>query len=136
MYCDTSVLLSRLLNQSNQLANWAEWEEGYTSELTRVEFLRTVDRLRLGGALTDDERVELQEQFEAAFACLNRAAVTDDLLERASSPLHTVLGTLDAVHLVTALELAESRQTEIVLLTHDRQLATCARAMRMKVEGV
>ena len=53
VYLDTSVVLSWLLNQEPSIAEWGRWQAAYTSEICRVEFHRTVDRLRLGGDLDD-----------------------------------------------------------------------------------
>lgn len=136
VYLDTSVILSRLLNQSNRLSSWGEWNTCYTSVLTRVEFLRTVDRLRFNGALTDKERVELQDRFNVVWGATHRVALSQILLDRASAAFPTVLGTLDAIHLVTALLVVESRHVELAFLTHDDQLATGARAMGLAVSGV
>lgn len=135
VYLDTSVILSRLLNQPNQLRSWGEWEACYTSVLTSVEFLRTVDRLRLNGSLSDQDRVELQHQFKVVWGATHRVALSQILLDRASAAMPTVLGTLDALHLVTALLIAESRHAQLTFLTHDDQLAIGAQAMGLEVEG-
>ena len=136
VYLDTSVILSRLLNQSNRLSSWGEWEACYTSVLTSVEFLRTVDRMRLNGSLSDQERVELQDQFKVVWGATHRVALSSDLLDRAAAAMPTVLGTLDAIHLVTALMVVESRHVQLAFLTHDDQLATGARAMGLEVSGI
>ena len=136
VYLDTSVILSRLLNQPNQLDPWGEWTTCYTSALTRTEFLRTVDRLRLRGGLSDEERVELQDQFGLVWGATHRLALSQHLLDRATAAMPTVLGTLDAIHLVTALLVAESHRVELAFLTHDQQLATGARAMGLEAIGV
>ena len=136
VYLDTSVVLSHLLNQSNRLGSWGEWEACYTSVLTSVEFLRTVDRLRLNGSLSDRERVELQDQFRVVWGATHRVALSQILLDRASTAMPTVLGTLDAIHLVTALQVVESRRVPLVFLTHDDQLATGVRAMGLEVAGM
>lgn len=47
----------------------------------------------------------------------------------------TVLGTLDAIHLVTALLVVESRHVQLAFLTHDDQLATGAHAVGLEVVG-
>jgi hypothetical protein len=39
------------------------WQAAYTSEICRVEFHRTIDRLRLSGDLDDHERVFVHERF-------------------------------------------------------------------------
>lgn len=136
VYLDTSVILSRLLNQANQLASWGDWQACFTSALTRVEFLRAVDRMRLNGGLSDRERVELQGQFNVVWRAAHHVSLSPDLLERASTAMPTVLGTLDAIHLVTALKVAESRRIQISFLTHDEQLATGAMAMGLTVIGM
>jgi hypothetical protein len=63
-------------------------------------------------------------------------SLSPDLLERVSAAMPTVLGTLDAIHLVTALKVAESRRIQISFLTHDEQLATGAMAMGLTVVGM
>ena len=63
VYLDSSVVLSWLLNQEPSLEEWGHWQAGYTSELCRVEFYRTIDRLRLDGDLDDHERVLVHERF-------------------------------------------------------------------------
>ena len=136
VYLDTSVILSRLLNQSNQLISWGEWERCYSSVLTSVEFLRTVDRLRLNGALSDRERVEIQDQFKVVWGATHRVTLSQNLLDRASAAMPTVLGTLDAIHLVTALLVVESRHIELAFLTHDDQVAMGAHALGFEVSGV
>lgn len=45
------------------------------------------------------------------------------------------LGTLDAVHLATALLWQETRGDELVLATHERALALAARASGLHVIG-
>jgi predicted nucleic acid-binding protein len=47
----------------------------------------------------------------------------------------TVIGSLDAIHLATALELAEETRTSLVLATHDARLARAARASGLTVIG-
>jgi predicted nucleic acid-binding protein len=136
VYLDTSVILGRLLGQSNQLSSWGTWEACYTSALTRVEFLRTVDRLRLNGKISDRERVELQAQFGDVWGATHRVTLSQELLDGASVAMPTVLGTLDAIHLVTALQVIESQHLQLIFLTHDDQLATAAMAMGLQVTGV
>lgn len=136
VYLDTSVILSHLLSQPNRLPNWGAWAACYTSTLTRVEFLRTVDRLRLGGALTDEERVALQEQFAIVWDASYRVALSQEIMDRTCSPMPTVLGTLDAIHLVSALHVTTSHHLDLTFVTHDEQLATGARAAGLPVAGV
>ena len=50
------------------------------------------------------------------------------ILERAAEPFPTAVGTLDALHLASAL-LVHAELPDLRFATHDRQLAVAARAM-------
>jgi len=56
-------------------------------------------------------------------------------VNRPSQPLPVSLGTLDAVHLATALEWSESRNAPLVMATHDAQLALAARSLGLATVG-
>lgn len=137
VYLDTSVVLSWLLNQDPSIEEWGVWQAAYTSEICGVEFHRTIDRLRLGGDLDDRERAFLHERFATFWNSVYRVRVSTSLLTRASQPSPTVVGTLDAIHLTSALAVQEKRDRQIdEFLTHDGQLATAARAVGFAVRGV
>ena len=70
-------------------------------------------------------------------ALLSRIRATENVLMRSSKPFPTVLGTLDAVHLSSAL-LANASGVETIdmFFTHDIQLARAARSMGFSVRGV
>ena len=137
VYLDTSVVLSWLLNQDPTIEDWGSWQSAYTSEICRVEFHRTIDRLRLGGDLDDNERVFVHERFATFWRSVYRVRVSGALLTGASQPYPTVVGTLDAIHLTTALAVHGRRGCRIdEFLTHDGQLATAARAVGFAVRGV
>ncbi len=136
VYLDASVVLRRLQQKRAPVRNWAEWEHVYSSELLRVEVLRTIDRNRLRSALTDREVAELATRAHAIFDGIEFIAVSPAVLNRASQSFSTALGTLDALHLGTALRLVELRGIELVILTHDAELALAARGVNMSVEGI
>ena len=58
------------------------------------------------------------------------------ILQRASEAFPTVLGTLDALHLATALMLREKMKIQLTFLTHDVQLGLAAQSVGFMVEGV
>ena len=137
VYLDTSVVLSWLLNQEPSIKDWGSWNAAYTSDICRVEFHRTIDRLRLSADLDDDERVFLHERFVKFWRSVHRVRVSATLLTKASQAYPTVLGTLDAIHLSSALIVGDRRDDGITeFLTHDRQLGTAARALGFTVRGV
>ena len=134
-YLDSSVLLRLILGQPGRLEEWRRVEAGVASALVEVECLRTLDRLRFRAGITDDTLVERRE---VVYTILGEAYVvepTHAVLRRASQPFPTPLGTLDAIHLATALIWSELNQTEIVMATHDVALAAAARASGLRVVG-
>lgn len=135
VYLDTSVILSRFLGQPNALSSWGDWERIYTSVVSRVEYLRTVDRLRLQGDIDDEVRVALHERFETLWRAVYHVPLASAVLARAASPFPTVLGTLDALHVASALAVRAEIAEALTLLTHDRQLARAALASGLAVEG-
>ena len=118
------------------MLNWARWEKAYSSVLLRVEVLRTIDRNRLRGAVTDNEVAELIIQAHAIFDVIEFVALSSSVLNRASQSFRTALGTLDALHLSTALQLMEISGVDLTFLTHDGELALAARAANFAVQGV
>lgn len=134
-YLDASVILRLVLGQTDQLAEWAEVSVGVTSALSEVECLRTLDRLRVGSSLSD---AVLAARREAVFHFMRSAEIVETtraVLERASQPLPTTLGTLDAIHLATAMLWRERAQAELVMATHDGALARAARSCGLAVLG-
>ena len=134
-YLDSSVLLRLVLGQGNALTQWAEVEGGVASRLVEVECLRTLDRLRLIEALDDREIATRREAVYRLLDSLNIVELTRPVLSRASQPMPTSLGTLDAIHLATALLWAEHSGSPLVMATHDQLLATAARASGLRVIG-
>ncbi|MCP9448550.1 MAG: PIN domain-containing protein [Nitrospira sp.] len=135
-YLDSSTILRIILGQNNALKEWRSITQGVVSVLVEVECLRTLDRLRLAEGLNDDE---IAIRREAVFRLLEAVVcveLTRPVLARASQPLPTALGTLDAIHLATALLWKERCATDLVMATHDDALALAARASGMRVVGI
>ncbi len=135
VYLDSSVVLRRLQREPAPLTRWGLWKKAYSSVLLRVEVLRTVDRNRLRGAISDREASELISQAHEVFDAVELVALTDGILNRAAQSFFTALGTLDALHLATALRLVDAGSMELTLLTHDAELAIAARSVNFQVVG-
>ena len=134
-YLDSSVLLRVILGQKGRLREWPSIQEGVTSTLAEVECLRTLDRLRHRGDLAD---ADVAPRREAVYRLLDEMTVVDPtraVLGRAGEPLASPLGSLDAIHLATALVWRESTGTDLIFATHDEALATGARSMGFQVIG-
>jgi predicted nucleic acid-binding protein len=135
-YLDTSVLIRILLREKNTLPQWDEIQVGVTSQITRVECHRTLHRLRLIDVLNDDEHAAKLAEVEDLLSRIDIMPLKKLILQRASEPLPTVIGTLDAIHLVCAMTYRERQPREeppIFLATHDQSLASAGRATGFRV---
>lgn len=135
VYLDTSALLRLVLGEPGALAELTSARSLVSSELLTVESLRTIDRLRLQGALSVElaaaRRATASEWFEAVDLVLLQRPV----LARACEPFPTPLGTLDALHLSTALVWRDRIREPLIVATHDRDLALAARSFGFEVLG-
>ena len=136
VYLDSSVVLRKLQREPAPVGSWGRWQRAYSSELLCVGVLRSVDRNRLKGALTDHQVAELITEARLIFDAIEVMVLDGPVLDRASQSFLTPLGTLDALHLASALRLVESTGIELTFLTHDSELATAAQSMNFNVEGV
>lgn len=135
-YMDSSVILRLVLGEQDQIQGWKEFDTMVTSDLTEVECLRTLDRIRLRFSIPEHEIVVRRE---ALFLILDAAEVVEmnrSVLKRASDAFPVTLGTLDAIHLSTALLWQDEQGAGIVMATHDKMLGQAARAFGMKVVGL
>jgi len=135
VYIDTSVVLRILFREADPVEIWGKWNRALSSNLWRVEALRNVDRLRLAGELSDEDVADLVREIQTVHETLAIYPLTERILQRASETFPTVVGTLDAIHLATALAIREVAPIDY-LLTHDGQLATAARSVGFTVIGV
>ena len=134
-YLDSSVLPRVVLGQRDRLTEWGSIRRAVASAIAEVECLRTLDRLRIRHSLSDHE---IATRREATFRLLGELEIVEvgrPVLSRAAQPFPTPLGTLDAIHLATALLFKEANPTEVLMATHDSALALASRACGMTVIG-
>ncbi|MBV8138623.1 MAG: PIN domain-containing protein [Deltaproteobacteria bacterium] len=135
-YVDASVLLRVVLRQPNALPEWNQIDRGVSSALVTTESLRTLDRLRLRAQLSDSELAPRRQAVLAVIASLELVEIDETVLDRAAQPMPTELGTLDAIHLASALLFRERTGEELTMATHDRALALGAQAHGIRVLGI
>lgn len=136
LYLDTSVLLRVLLRQRPTLPRWGDWDRAYSSELAGIEAVRVIDRLRLEGALDDEGVAQAHEQLAEILAGIAIVRLTRVILRRAAQPMATVVRTLDAIHLASALAIHEQTGEILTFASHDRQQTTAARALGFRCAGL
>lgn len=135
VYLDTSVIVRVLFGEPDPLSSWGRWQNAYTSRLWHVEALRVLDRARIKTRCSTETLIQLRRNIDVVHSCLEIVPASETILLRAGESFPTIIGTLDAIHLATALHVRESVALD-VFLTHDRQLGNAAAAMGFIVEGV
>jgi hypothetical protein len=78
----------------------------------------------------------LREALYTALGSFEIVEVSRTVLTRASHPSPTALGTLDAIHLCSALLWRERTGQTATFATHDSALAVAARSHGFRVVGV
>ncbi len=140
VYVDASILLRVVLDEPRQLTEWGSLDEPVTSELAEVEGLRTIDRATHKAThprrkpLSEDQANAARVRFHAVLEMLTRIELEPAILAQAGR-LAGPLGTLDALHLATALTWQDRTGVAAVMATHDPELAAVATRHGLRVIG-
>ena len=133
LYLDSSAILRILLMDRTGWTEIAAYPRRVTSELSRVECLRTLDRVRIERRLDEAAQATQRASLDAILRDVDTIAINHAILARAAEPMPSVLGTLDAIHLATALLWQEEHDEEVAMATHDTALARVARTFGMPI---
>lgn len=134
VYVDTSVVVRVIFGEPNAWPGWGDWSEACSSRLWHTEALRVLERARLETRYEPHNLLHLRKSIDLVHQHFRIFALTEAILNRAGEPFSSSLGTLDAIHLATALGIRDSYGLD-ALLTHDIQLANAAKAMGINVLG-
>jgi len=134
VYVDSSVILRIVLGEPGALRGWRRIRRAVSSQLVRIECLRTIDRARVRLTLAEADVAERRAAVLEVLEGFDVVPLDAAVLRRAADPFPTTLGSLDALHLATALQVRETI-TDLQLATHDRELATAARSVGFQVLG-
>ncbi len=135
LYLDSSVLLRLVLAEQGALREWRRATRVVSSELTRLECFRIIDRARVRLGLPDVEVAARRSEVLAQLRAVELVDLDRRVLDRAAEAFPTSLGSLDAIHLASAL-LARTAISDLEFATHDGELGIAARAMGFAVVGV
>ncbi|MGA2452908.1 MAG: type II toxin-antitoxin system VapC family toxin [Solirubrobacteraceae bacterium] len=117
VYVDTSAIARMLLDEPDKPAieqQVEDFDQRVASRLLRVE-------LRRVGA-----REGVLERADLLLADISLVSVDEQILAAAETISPTTVGTLDAIHLATAVHLAKAGELD-ALMTYDKRLADGAR---------
>jgi hypothetical protein len=107
----------------------------WSSEILKVEARRVLDRLRLEAFLDDEMSALAHEELARIEQSIGFIGLTSAVLGRAKAPMPTVVKTLDAIHLASALLFQERRGETVTFASHDRQQTTAARVLGLPCVG-
>ncbi|RKX79946.1 MAG: hypothetical protein DRP87_01380 [Spirochaetes bacterium] len=129
-YLDSSVALRRILLGEAAIFQVFNCESVVSSELLEVECRRVIYRYRMDGDIDDEGLIQAFERLEMILKGISILALSRTIKKRAMGPFPVSIKTLDALHLASALVLAENRQDETILIfSHDVAMNRCARAL-------
>ena len=123
---DSSVYLRILLSHPGAV-RLPEGATQFTSAITRVEIRRVLFRLRARGKLSAEELETKLAECDALLSACRVVPCDQSIVERAGEPLASPLGSLDAIHLASALSAGAA------LVTHNVELRIAARACHLEV---
>ena len=132
VYVDSSVLLRVALGEADRLPEWRQIIQPISSELTRIECLRTLDRARIQGRLDDSALARVRADVLEIIDTFAIVELNERIKSRAADPFPTLVRTLDALHLASALAV-RATAADLSLATHDRELAIAAEALGFRV---
>jgi predicted nucleic acid-binding protein len=135
-YIDTSALLRIVLREPGALEELRSYDALVSSELIGVESARTIDRLRLQGSLTSEEAATRLRAVNEWLEAIDLVLLRPTVLSRAGEPMPMPLGTLDALHLATALVWRDRIGPLPTMATHDTALGQAAQAFGFDVLGI
>jgi predicted nucleic acid-binding protein len=133
-YVDSSVVLRHILNDDPAFGATASSDPVGSSDLLAIECQRVLQRERMSGHLDDRQYTEATVLLEDILDRLTLIEMGPAVKRRAAGPFPTVIGTLDAIHLASAILWQETEPgADLRILTQDRQLALCARSLGIPV---
>ena len=94
-----------------------------------IECRRAIDRLRLDGHFDDARVAAAGEALQQIEKSIRRIRIGASIGREASRTMPTIVKTLDAIHLASAVIIRERENVDLMFATHDNQLATAARAL-------
>lgn len=132
IYLDSSWLLRALLKQS-MVKPLHAGVNVFSSVLLNIECRRTLDRHLKRRLLSENEFAQVSQQLGEYIESINIIDLTSAILARAAGAFFLPVGSLDAMHLATAMQLSESLKEAVCIATFDEELALAASAHNIDI---
>ena len=129
-YLDSSVVLRNIFNADNAYREFGLFSKIGSSELLVIECNRVIDRYRLENILNDSQVASAKEFLKKLIEGIYVVEISESIKARAADTFPTIIGTLDAIHISTAIVWQEhENDEEMMIVSHDRQMNVCAKAL-------
>jgi predicted nucleic acid-binding protein len=133
-FVDTSVVLRYILEGDIALHQAFQTPRVVVSELLRIEARRVLERHRLNSSLDDESLVGAASRLDEVYESFEVWDLSDSIKKRAAGPFPTAIGSLDAIHVSTAIEALQSEEESLLLIySYGRQMNLCAKALGFAV---
>jgi len=93
-------------------------------------------RYRLNSEIDDQGLVHLYEDLSELFSYIDLLALNSNILTDASQNWGVTLGSLDSIHLATAIFYKKQKMEPLTLVTHDKSLSIACRLTGLIVKDV
>lgn len=130
-YLDSSVLLRHILLGEEAIRHALAFPRLVSSELIEIECRRVLHRYRLAGELSDESLTVAFERLDAVLVGIDLLEMSRPIKQRAMDPFPVNIRTLDALHVSTALMVADTTDG-LSLFSHDRGMNLCARSLGLR----
>ena len=128
------MVLRVVLGQPGPRAPLGADEVVVSSELVRIEVMRTLDRLRVSGALSDGEHLARSTSALALLATMHLFPLADEVVDASCEKYAIEVSSLCAIHVATALQV--SREVDgLQVWTHHPPQAIAALTRGLDVRG-
>jgi len=134
-YLDSSVLLRYLLGNDRDFEEVAKFEKVGSSELLLIECRRVIHRYRMQNMVDDGQLADLLQRLDRVIRNIHLIEISAAVKYSAAGPFPTVIGSLEAIHLASALEWRDMEtEDDIILYSLNKQMRLCARALGFTVQ--
>lgn len=129
-YLDSSLVLRHVLRGEIAIHQAMACDRMVSSELMEIECRRVIHRCRMQGELDDNGVLRATERLEKLLNGMYLIALSSAVKKRAMEAFPVSIKTLDALHLSSALVLAEKTGGEKPLVfSHDAGMNRCAKVL-------
>lgn len=131
-YIDTSVVIPFIIGEDITIRHALNFPTAISSELLEIEAARTLSRLYLQGEMDSSQCTSALVRLRSLMDSIELEKLSSKVKARAKKDFPTVIATLDALHLSTALCHPKVNEAAAVsLFSNDRQMNLCAAALGM-----